>query len=37
MGYTNKAYPNMPRNWVPEELAAWRFDIYKAHIEKCLV
>jgi hypothetical protein len=22
MGYTNKAYPNMPRNWVPEELAA---------------
>jgi hypothetical protein len=21
-GYTNKAYPNMPRHWVPEELAA---------------
>jgi hypothetical protein len=21
-GYTNKAYPNMPRHWVPEEIAA---------------
>ena len=22
MGYTNKAYPNMPRHWVPKEVAA---------------